>query len=239
MINGIDRGPSHYDSRRTLTLSEWQQLSVPLLRAPREFVTELHRRHLPQPGTTVVAVLDPEHRMTASASFGVRPQFSDGWDHRNALLGHLRRVTPHDLKRISPNRTAVLLRCRDGGPDWTEQDGAWMWALRAAAELHGLRCGSYLTLTPAGWQSLGDGRRGRNPHSGSWALGPVHTVTELPPRVPPDTGTERSATPTPAAPAASTPAPAEPQIAPVTSLDAIRALEPTRDSRTIRRTGTR
>ncbi|MFD5565205.1 hypothetical protein [Kitasatospora griseola] len=236
----MDRGPSHYDGHRTITLQEWERLGVPLLRAPREFVTELHQRHLPQPGTTVVAVLDPEHRVVASASFGVRPQFSDGWDHRNALLGHLRRVTPHDLKRISPSRTAVLLRCREGGPDWTEQDGAWMWALRAAAELHGLRCGSYLTLTPAGWRSLGDGRRGRNPHSGSWALGPVHTVTELPPRVPSDTDSEseRSASSLAAIPSAPS-APSEPPVAPVTSLEAIRALEAARDNRAIRRTAAR
>ncbi|WP_404813954.1 hypothetical protein [Kitasatospora fiedleri] len=229
MINGIDRGPSHHDSHRTISLPEWKSYGVPLLRAPREFVTELHRRHLPQPGTTVVAVLSAENRVTASASFGVRPQFSDGWDHRNALLGHLRRVTPHDLKRSSPSRTAVLLRCREGGPDWTEQDGAWMWALRAAAELHGLRCGSYLTLTPAGWQSLGDGRRGRNPHSGSWALGPIHTVTELPPRIPLGV---------PAAPP-EPPLPQQPPIAPVTSLSAIRALEESHDGRSARRTAAR
>lgn len=57
-----------------------------------------------------------------------------------------------------------------------------MWALRDASALHGLRCGAYIGLTPAGWQVLGDGRGGRNPHAGSWADGPVHTVTELPPR---------------------------------------------------------
>lgn len=181
MINGIDRGPSPCDNSRTIALADWTGLGVPLLRAPREFVTELHQRHLPKPGTTVVAVLDPEQRVVASASFAVRPQLGDGWEHRNALLTQLRRITPHDLKRAAPSRAAVLLRCRDGRPGWTEQDGAWMWALRAAAELHGLRCGSYLTLTPAGWQSIGDGRRGRNPHSGSWTLGPLHTVTELPP----------------------------------------------------------
>ncbi|MGW4381489.1 hypothetical protein [Kitasatospora sp. NPDC004531] len=232
VINGIDRGPSHYDGRRTITLQEWERLDVPLLHAPREFVTELHRRHLPQPGTTVVAVLGAEHRVVASASFGVRPQFSDGWEHRNALLGHLRRVTPHDLRRISPSRTAVLLHCREGGSDWTEQDGAWMWALRAAAELHGLRCGSYVTLTSAGWQSLGDGRRGRNPHSGSWARGPIHTVTELPPRLMSGAAAVRSAPPLPSAAS-------EPVVAQVTSLDAVRALEADRDSRTIRRTAAR
>ncbi|MFJ1756271.1 hypothetical protein [Kitasatospora sp. NPDC088134] len=212
-----------------MTLQEWVDLDVPLLRAPREFVTELHQRHLPQPGTTVVAVLDPEHRVVASASFGARPQLSDGWDHRNTLLGQLRRITPHDLKRPVPSRTAVLLRCREGGPGWTEQDGAWMWALRAAAELHGLRYGSYLTLTPVGWRSLGDGRRGRNPHSGSWAAGPVRTVTELPPRVPAD------ARPTPVAPQTAE----QPPIAPVTSLSAIRALENTLESRPARRAAAR
>ncbi|GLW73121.1 hypothetical protein Kpho02_54200 [Kitasatospora phosalacinea] len=230
MTNGIDRGPSRCEGHRSISLPEWRSYGVPLLRAPREFVTELHQRHLPQPGTTVVAVLDAGNRVVASASFGVRAQFDDGWDHRNALLGHLRRVTPHDLKRPSPSRTAVLLRCREGGPDWTEQDGAWMWALRAAAELHGLRCGSYLTLTPAGWQSLGDGRRGRNPHSGSWTLGPIHTVTELPPRLP------RGAS----AAAPEAPLPQQPPIAPVTSLSAVRALEGVHeDGRTVRRTAAR
>ncbi|WP_399171310.1 hypothetical protein [Streptomyces sp. TLI_171] len=230
-MNGIDRGPSRGDSPRTVTLQEWIDLGVPPLRAPREFVTELHQRHLPQPGTTVVAVLDAGHRAVASASFGIRPQFSDGWDHRNTLLSQLRRVTPHDLKRSAPSRTAVLLRCREGVPDWTDQDGAWMWALRAAAELHGLRCGSYLTLTPAGWQSLGDGRRGRNPHSGSWALGPIHTVTELPPRLPRDLRPEPPGPPAVEPPAA--------VVVPVTSLSALRALEGPRESQPVRRTATR
>lgn len=110
------------------------------------------------------------------------PHDADGWQHRNAILAHLRQVTPHDLRLPSPARTAVLLRCREGAAGWTEQDGAWMWALRDAATLHGLRCGAYVALTPAGWQILGDGRSGRNPHAGSWAEGPVHTVTELPSR---------------------------------------------------------
>ncbi|MFB7665574.1 hypothetical protein ACFC1R_16730 [Kitasatospora sp. NPDC056138] len=168
--------------KRSIDLETWAGAGIPLLRAPREFVAELHRLHLPQPGTTVVAVLDARHRMTASASFAPRPYVEDGWHHRNAILTHLRQVTPHDLRQARPTRTAVLLRCREGSGDWTEQDGAWMWALRDATTLHGLRCGSYIALTPSGWQSLGDGRRGRNPHSGSWAEGPVHTVTELPPR---------------------------------------------------------
>ncbi|MFB6893701.1 hypothetical protein ACFCX4_30780 [Kitasatospora sp. NPDC056327] len=186
MISGIDRGqyPLARSSapRRVLDLETWTASGIPLLRDPREFVLELHQRHLPQPGTTVVAVLDALQRVTASASFAPWPHDADGWLHRNAILSHLRRVTPHDLRLTSPARTAVLLRCREGAADWTEQDGAWMWALRDAAILHGLRCGAYVSLTQSGWQILGDGRHGRNPHAGSWADGPVHTVTELPPR---------------------------------------------------------
>nr|BFD93556.1 hypothetical protein KitaXyl93_49160 [Kitasatospora sp. Xyl93] len=186
MINGIDRGRNLFsgspDPRRVLDLETWTASGIPLLRDPREFVLELHQRHLPQPGTVVVAVLDALHRLVASASFTPWPHDTDGWQHRNALLTHLRRIIPHDLRLPEPVRTAVLLRCRDGAPGWTEQDGAWMWALRDASALHGLRCGSYIGLTPAGWQVLGDGRSGRKPHAGSWADGPVHTVTELPPR---------------------------------------------------------
>ncbi|WTU02895.1 hypothetical protein OHV05_23905 [Kitasatospora sp. NBC_00070] len=180
MINGSDR--NRFSGRRVLDLESWHSADVPLLRDPREFVAELHQRHLPQPGTTVVAVLDALHQVTASASFATRPHGEDGWQHRHEILTHLRQVTPHDLRLAQPRRTAVLLRCRDGASGWTRQDGAWMWALRDAAALHGLRCGSYIALTPSGWQSLGDGRSGRNPHSGSWADGPVHTVTELTPR---------------------------------------------------------
>ncbi|MFJ4190777.1 MULTISPECIES: hypothetical protein [unclassified Kitasatospora] len=186
MINGIGRGQHPLSGRsaprRQLDLETWTASGIPLLRDPREFVLELHQRHLPQPGTVVVAVLDALHHLAASASFTPWPHDTDGWQHRNALLTHLRRITPHDLRLPEPTRTAVLLRCRDGAPGWTEQDGAWMWALRDAAGLHGLRCGSYVGLTPTGWQILGDGRGGRNPHAGSWADGPVHTVTELPPR---------------------------------------------------------
>ncbi|GAA2749013.1 MULTISPECIES: hypothetical protein [Kitasatospora] len=200
MINGIDRGPSASENGRVIDPERWTELDVPLLRTPREFVTELHQRHLPAPGTTVVAVLDPDQHVVASASFATRPHVTDGWHHRNALLLHLRRIIPHDLRLTQPARTAVLLRCREGVPEWTDQDGAWMWALRAASELHGLRCGSYLTLTPAGWHSIGDGRRGRNPHSGSWALGPVHTVTELPPRVNREASREYVWPPVPVAP---------------------------------------
>ncbi|GAB2735608.1 hypothetical protein GCM10010442_65870 [Kitasatospora kifunensis] len=155
---------------------------MPLLRDPRDLVIGLHQLHLPQPGTGVIAVLDIDHRVVASASLTPRPHVTDGWLHRNALLTQLRRVIPHDLRLATPRRTAVLLRCRDGISGWTEQDGAWMWALRDAASLHGLRCGAYLTLTPAGWQVLGDGRAGRTPHAGSWSQRPVHTVSELPSR---------------------------------------------------------
>jgi hypothetical protein len=167
---------------RTLDLEAWAAARIPLLRDPRSFVADLHQRHLPPPGTAVVAVLDPLHRLVGSASFAPRPSSSDGWQHRNAILNHLRRVVPHDLRRATPSRTAVLLLCRQGTPDWTPEDGAWMWGLRDAAGLHGLRCGSYLTLTPAGWRVLGDGRSGRTPHSGSWAYGapPNATVGTLP-----------------------------------------------------------
>jgi len=205
VINGIDRGQLSSARKRMLDLETWSNSGIPLLRAPREFVAELHQRHLPPPGTTVVAVLDAQHHVTASASFAARAHVLDGWHHRNAILTQLRQVTPHDLRLASPTRTAVLLRCREGSADWTEQDGAWMWALRDASALHGLRCGSYIALTPAGWQSLGDGRRGRNPHSGSWADGPVHTVTEFAPR------------------AAREPAPERPwRPAAITSIDSVR-----------------
>ncbi|WP_280716218.1 hypothetical protein [Kitasatospora sp. MAP5-34] len=173
-------------------MDNWTDSGIPLLPAPREFVTELHQRHLPQPGTSVVAVLDAQHHVTASASFTVRPHSDDGWHHRNAILSQLRRITPHDLRLACPTRTVVLLRCREGSADWTEQDGAWMWALRDAAALHGLRCGPYIALTPSGWRSLGDGRHGRTPHSGSWVDGPVHTVTELAPRAGREHAEERS-----------------------------------------------
>lgn len=197
MINGIGRGQSPLARssapRRLLDLETWTASGIPLLRDPRDFVLELHQRHLPQPGTVVVAVLDAVHHLSASASFTPWPHDTDGWQHRNALLAHLRQITPHDLRQPVPTRTAVVLRCREGSPGWTEQDGAWMWALRDAAVLHGLRCGSYIALTPAGWQILGDGRHGRNPHAGSWADGPVHTVTELPPRTAMDTPGSRRA----------------------------------------------
>ncbi|WP_256105061.1 hypothetical protein [Streptomyces sp. ODS05-4] len=152
---------------RMLQPAEWAAAGIPLLRSPREIVSGLHARHQPTPTTAVVAVLDQEERLTASASFARRATPADGWEFRNALLSHLRRVIPHDLRRRSPVRTAVLLYCRDGDERWTEEDGAWMWGLRDACTLHGLRCGAYITLTGGGWQVLGEGRGGRRPHAGS------------------------------------------------------------------------
>ncbi|MCT4352509.1 hypothetical protein M5362_05095 [Streptomyces sp. Je 1-79] len=160
---------------RMLEPAEWTAAGIPLLRNPREVVGGLHTRHRPTPTTAVVAVLDHEERLTASASFTRRPGAADGWEFRNALLAHLRRVIPHDLRRRTPVRTAVLLYCREGDERWTEEDGAWMWGLRDACTLHGLRCGAYVTLTRSGWQVLGEGRGGRHPSSGSRpaALGDV------------------------------------------------------------------
>lgn len=146
--------------------AEWAAAGIPLLRSPREVVSGLHARHRPTPATAVVAVLDHEERLTASASFARRTSVTaDGWEFRNAVLAHLRRVIPHDLRRRTPVRTAVLLYCREGDERWTEEDGAWMWGLRDACTLHGLRCGAYITLTRGGWQVLGEGRGGRRPSS--------------------------------------------------------------------------
>ncbi|GHG45003.1 hypothetical protein [Streptomyces griseocarneus] len=150
---------------RLLEPAEWAASGIPLLRNPREVVTGLYDRHLPVSSTAVVAVLHPDERLAASASFVRRTGAADGWELRNALLSQLRRVIPHDLRRRSPVRTAVLLYCREGEAHWTEEDGAWMWGLRDACTLHGLRCGAYITLTAAGWQILGEGRNGRQPHS--------------------------------------------------------------------------
>jgi hypothetical protein len=154
---------------RTLGPDDWTDAAVPLLGSPRDVVRDLHARHLPSPATAVIAVYDTDGRAVASASFTQRASHDDGWEHRNTILDHLRRVFPHDLRLRTPVRTAVLLVCRDGAPGWTEADGAWMWGLRDACTLHGLRCGAYITLTAGGWQILGDGRSGRTPHSGSWA----------------------------------------------------------------------
>ncbi|QEV20676.1 hypothetical protein [Streptomyces alboniger] len=152
---------------RMLEPSEWSAAGIPLLRNPREIVSGLHFRHQPTPATAVVAVLDPDERLRASASFSRRATATDGWIFRNALLAQLRRVIPHDLRRRTPVRTAVLLYCRDGDARWTQEDGAWMWGLRDACTLHGLRCGAYITLTRDGWQVLGEGRGGRRPSTGS------------------------------------------------------------------------
>ncbi|MGW7006064.1 hypothetical protein ACWGCW_25455 [Streptomyces sp. NPDC054933] len=154
---------------RILGLDEWTECGIPLLPRPREVIKDLYTRHLPSPSTAVVAVFAPDGRAAASASFTQRAASIDGWEHRNAILAHLRRVIPHDLRRRVPMQTAVLLVCRDGTPDWTATDGAWMWGLRDACTLHGLRCGAYITLTPDGWHVLGDGRSGRTPQAASWS----------------------------------------------------------------------
>jgi hypothetical protein len=149
---------------RILEPDEWTAAGIPLLRNPRDVVSSLHSRHLPTPATAVVAVLDADERLAASASFARNGAVTaDGWVCRNALLARLRRVIPHDLRRRTPVRTAVLLYCRAGDGRWTEEDGAWMWGLRDACTLHGLRCGAYITLTPGGWRVLGEGRYGRRP----------------------------------------------------------------------------
>ncbi|MGW5970685.1 hypothetical protein [Streptomyces sp. NPDC055186] len=167
---------------RVLEPAEWAAAGIPLLRNPREVVSGLHARHRPGPTTAVLAVLDPDERLRASASFVRRPAPADGWLFRNALLSQLRRIIPHDLRRRTPVRTAVLLYCRDGDARWTEEDGAWMWGLRDACTLHGLRCGAYITLTRDGWQVLGEGRGGRRPTADS-APEPFATA-EAPPRIP-------------------------------------------------------
>ncbi|MET9370127.1 hypothetical protein [Streptomyces griseoflavus] len=167
---------------RVLEPAEWAAAGIPLLRSPREVVSGLHARHRPGPATAVVAVLDPDERLRASASFTRRTASADGWMLRNVLLAQLRRVIPHDLRRRTPVRTAVLLYCREGDARWTEEDGAWMWGLRDACTLHGLRCGAYITLTRDGWQVLGEGRGGRHPSAGS-APEPF-AMSEAPPRIP-------------------------------------------------------
>ncbi|MFF3322872.1 hypothetical protein [Streptomyces sp. NPDC002889] len=166
---------------RMLEPAEWTAAGIPLLRNPREVVGALHTRHHPKPATAVVAVLDHEERLAASASFSRQSASADGWELRNALLAHLRRVIPHDLRRRTPVRTAVLLYCRDGDERWTEEDGAWMWGLRDACTLHGLRCGAYITLTRGGWQVLGEGRGGRQPNSTSTPGHPADAVAETDP----------------------------------------------------------
>ncbi|AZQ73922.1 MULTISPECIES: hypothetical protein [Streptomyces] len=169
--------PSSADSvprpGRLLEPADWIASGVPLLRNPREVVSGLHARHAPTPSTAVVAVFQPDERLVASASFARhagRTAPADGWELRNALLTQLRRVIPHDLRRRAPVRTAVLLYCRAGASHWTEEDGAWMWALRDACALHGLRCGAYITLTGTGWRILGEGRSGRRPCSAAYPV---------------------------------------------------------------------
>ncbi|MFI6004753.1 hypothetical protein ACIA98_30830 [Streptomyces sp. NPDC051366] len=166
---------------RLLEPAEWSSAGIPLLRNPREVVSGLHSRHGPVPSTAVIAVLGPEEQLVASASFVQRSASADGWEYRNALLAALRRVLPHDLRRRTPVRTAVLLYCREGDERWTEEDGAWMWGLRDACTLHGLRCGAYITLTRGGWQVLGEGRGGRRPSSDSHPERLGDTVAEFPP----------------------------------------------------------
>jgi hypothetical protein len=154
---------------RTLEPAEWNAAAIPLLANPREVVKDLHARHLPTPSTAVVAVYGPDGRLEASASFTYSAGVTDGWERRNAILSHLRRIIPDDLRRRAPVRTAVLLVCRDGKPGWTEADGAWIWGLRDACNLHGLRCGAYIALNRDGWQVLGENRGGRTPNASSWA----------------------------------------------------------------------
>jgi hypothetical protein len=154
---------------RNLEPAQWAGTDVPMLASPREVIKDLYTRHLPSPPTAVVAVYDPDGRIRASASFTGRSGVLDGWERRNALLSHLRRVIPHDLRLRHPVRTAVLLVCRDGVPGWTAEDGAWMWGLRDACTLHGLRCGSYVTLTGDGWNVIGESRAGRTPKAASAA----------------------------------------------------------------------
>lgn len=150
---------------RSVEPAAWAGSGVPMLANPRDVIKDLHARHLPSPSTAVVAVYDPDGRIRASASFTARSGVLDGWERRNSLLSHLRRVIPHDLRLRHPVRTAVLMVCRDGGPDWTAEDGAWMWGLRDACTLHGLRCGSYVTLTDDGWNVIGESRAGRTPNA--------------------------------------------------------------------------
>ncbi|MGX1272804.1 hypothetical protein [Streptomyces phaeoluteigriseus] len=178
----LSTSTSAASANRLLEPAEWASAGIPLLRSPREVVSGLHARHRPQPATAIVAVLDPDERLLASASFTRRQAQADGWMFRNALLAQLRRVIPHDLRRRTPVRTAVLLYCREGDGRWTEEDGAWMWGLRDACTLHGLRCGAYITLTRDGWQVLGEGRGGRRPHVGSEPE--PFALSEAPPPLP-------------------------------------------------------
>jgi hypothetical protein len=127
-------------------------------------IARLHELHRPAPGTAVVAVLDADDRPVASASFSTdTPGATDGWECRNIILAHLRMIVPDDLRRAAPVRTTVLLICRDGERGWEPDDGRWMWGLRDACALHGLRCGAVAVLAEDGWQIVADGRTGRTP----------------------------------------------------------------------------
>ncbi|MER7989319.1 hypothetical protein ABTY53_27565 [Streptomyces noursei] len=150
---------------RLLEPAEWASAGIPLLRNPRDVVADLYGLHLPGPSSVIVAVLDGQERVVASASFTAPTVAPDGWAYRNALLAQLRRVIPHDLRLRVPVRTAVLLHCREDGLRWTEADGAWMWGLRDACTLHGLRCGAFIALARDHWQVLGEGRGGRRPRA--------------------------------------------------------------------------
>ncbi|OEV04641.1 hypothetical protein [Streptomyces oceani] len=156
-------GPSRL--ARILEPAEWAATGIPPLCRPRRVVQELYDLHHPTPVTAVIAVLGPQERLVASASFTPHAEAPDGWCFRNALLDQLRRVVPHDLRLRSPARTAVLMHCRNGETRWSDLDGAWMWGLRDACTLHGLRCGAYVVLTRAGWQVLGQEHGGRQPRA--------------------------------------------------------------------------
>lgn len=150
---------------RTMEPEAWRIAGTPLLRHPRGLVKRLHDLHRPEAGTAVVAVLDADDRPVASASFALDPGHGalDGWECRNIILAHLRMIIPDDLRRAAPVRTTVLLLCRDGDRGWQPADGPWMWGLRDACGLHGLRCGAVVVLAENGWQVIGDGRGGRTP----------------------------------------------------------------------------
>lgn len=155
------------DPVRMIAPDAWQASGVPLLRDPRGLITRLHDLHRPKPGTAIVAVLDAEGRPVASASFAIDDGTGpvDGWECRNTILAQLRMIVADDLRRPTPTRTTVLLLCREGGRAWEPDDGRWMWGLRDACALHGLRCGATVVLAENGWQVVGDGRNGRTPGS--------------------------------------------------------------------------
>ncbi|WP_051939889.1 hypothetical protein [Phaeacidiphilus oryzae] len=182
MINGSTKDLAP-EPGRSLDPSAWADSEPAPLRDPRALVSDLFRIHAPSPAVPVLAVaavLDAEGRLVGSASFAPRAGADDGWEFRNALLAHLRRIVPHGLRRAHPGYTAALMLCRPGEPGWTEQDGPWMWALRDSCALHGLRCGAYLTLNQDGWHVLLDGRSGRSPRLGTRPQDAVRTVRALP-----------------------------------------------------------